>query len=68
MFISTEFIMEYFSFCYGDCLEDIPGHVEDDKVAVSYMGSRVECGVGDELGGLGGCDGCHRGYFSRFEV
>jgi len=30
MFVSTEFVVEYFSLGYSDGLEDISSHVQDD--------------------------------------
>lgn len=67
MFISTEFVVEHFSLCYCDGLEDISGHVQDDEVTIGDMGARVECGVGSGLGDLGSCNGCHYACRPDFE-
>ena len=59
VFVSTEFVVEYFSFSDGDGFEDIAGHVEDDQVAVRYCRARVECGMGRLGRGLGTCSCGH---------
>jgi hypothetical protein len=47
VWVSTEFVVEYFAGGDGDCFENVPGHVQDDKVANSNMDSGMECGMGD---------------------
>jgi hypothetical protein len=50
MFVSTKFVVKYFSFGYGDGLEGVSGHVEDHEVPIGDMGAGMECGVRQWLG------------------